>query len=338
MLAALACQPVDKVPLQLHPSPAGLYEHGQKLLDLMLALGHDFGELSGMSVPQVPSEDIEPDGRYHKFRTDEWGTTWEHRLFGVWGYRVGYPLADLANLDTYRPPAIERLRGEALRQAQAEGERLRQQYYHVGGGVSLFETMQSLRPFEHVLTEITQDTPEINRLADLLMEYYAVVIANALDAGVDAISVGDDYGTQQGLLLSPRAWRRFFLSRYQALFAPVKQAGKKIFFHSCGMIERLLPDIRAAGADAIWPQLPLFEHSALARRCRELGLVIQLHPNRGDLLQRAIPQEVRAYLLALVEEFDCLNGGSWLYLEVDPGFPWENVRAMYETALELRGG
>ena len=204
--------------------------------------------------------------------------------------------------------------------------------------MSLFETMQSLRPFEDVLIDISQDTPEINRLADRLVEYYAVVLENALAVGVDAVSVGDDYGTQQSLLLSPKVWRRFFLPRYQALLKPVKQAGKRVFFHSCGKIDGILADLREAGADTIWPQLPLFDHRTLARRCRELGLAIQLHPDRGNLLQRATPQEVRAYMLRLVEEFDCLAGGAWLYLEVDPGFPWENVRAMYETTLELRGG
>jgi hypothetical protein len=45
---------------------------------------------------------------------------------------------------------------------------------------------------------------------------------------------------------------------------------------------------------------------------------------------------VREYIRRLVEEFDCLSGGSWLYLEVDPGFPWANVQAMFETAMELR--
>jgi hypothetical protein len=45
---------------------------------------------------------------------------------------------------------------------------------------------------------------------------------------------------------------------------------------------------------------------------------------------------VRAYLLNLVEEFDCLSGGSWLYLEVDPGFPWANIEVMFDTVRELR--
>lgn len=334
--AALAFQAVDKIPLQLHPSPAGLFEHGQKLLDLIQSCGHDFGDLDDMELPLVPPEDFDTDGRYHKFLTDEWGTSWEYRLYGVWGYRRNYPLADISRLDEYHLPEIKRLEGAELNQAQAEGQRHRTRYYQVGGGVSLFETIQSLRPFEDVLIDINQDTPEINRLADRLMEYYAVSIDNALAVGVDAISVGDDFGTQQALMISPKTWRRFFLPRYQDLFKPVKQAGKRVFFHSCGKIDRLLPDLREAGADAVWPQLPLFNHRDLSRRCRELGLAVQLHPDRGELLQRAAPQEVRSYLLNLVEEFDCLSGGSWLYLEVDPGFPWENVKTMYETALELR--
>lgn len=336
VLAALAFQPVDTVPLQLHPSAGGLFEHGQKMLDLMLDLGHDFGSLDGLRLPDVPATDFDPDGRYHRFATDEWGTSWEYRLYGVWGHRIRYPLADLAHLDTWRPPPIARLAGDALNQAQAAAAAHRRTYYQISGGVSLFETMQSLRPFEDVLIEISQDAAGINRLADMLVEYYAVVVENALAVGTDAISVGDDYGTQKAMMISPRAWRRFFKPRYRELFAPVLAAGKHIFFHSCGCVGPILEDLAELGVTAIWPQLPLFDHRELARRCRDLRLAVQMHPDRGELMQRATPEQVRAYLLRLVDEFATLNGGSWLYLEVDPGFPWENVRVMYETAKELR--
>ena len=43
--------------MQIHSSSAGLYEHGQKLLDLMLECGHDFGDLSGLKLPQPPPEE-----------------------------------------------------------------------------------------------------------------------------------------------------------------------------------------------------------------------------------------------------------------------------------------
>jgi hypothetical protein len=105
MLAALAFQPVDKIPLQIHPSPAGLFEHGQKLLELMQACGHDFGDQRDLKLPVVPPQNFDIDGRYHVIRTDEWGTTWEHRIFGVWGYRIGrwgQPVRDHAVAATVR--------------------------------------------------------------------------------------------------------------------------------------------------------------------------------------------------------------------------------------------
>ena len=78
LLAALAFRPVDAVPLLIHPSPGGLFEHGQKLLDLMRACGHDFGDLSGVTLPAgPPASDFDADGRYHTVKTDDWGSTWE---------------------------------------------------------------------------------------------------------------------------------------------------------------------------------------------------------------------------------------------------------------------
>jgi len=182
VLAALAFQPVDKVPLQIHPSPAGLFEHGQKLLDLMRSCEQDFGEMA-LALPVIPPEDFDADGRYHKFLTDEWGTRWEYRLFGVWGYRIGYPLADISRLDDYKLPPVKRLGGAEMERARAAGEAHKRRYFYVDGGVSLFETMQSLRPFEDVLIDIAHDTPEINRLADRLVERSALIIARTAVAG-----------------------------------------------------------------------------------------------------------------------------------------------------------
>ncbi|MBN2047872.1 MAG: hypothetical protein JW750_08530 [Anaerolineaceae bacterium] len=337
VLASLAFQPVDIVPLQIHPSPGGLFEHGQKLLDQMRSCPQDFGSMEDWALPQIPAEEFDSDGRYHAFRTDEWGTGWEYRIYGVWGHRVGHPLADLSKLASYQPPTPPKLAGEALRRAQAESAAFRQHYYQCGGGVSLFETMQSLRPFEDVMIEIARDTPQINQLADMLVAHNQRLIDNALAAGVDAITVGDDFGTQQQMLLSPKTWRRFFLPRYQKLFEPVLRAGKQIIFHSCGMIEPILPDLSDLGVNAVWPQLPLYDNQRLASLSRDLGLAVMLHPDRGELMQRGTPRQVREYLERMVETFDCLSGGSWVYVEIDPGFRWENTAALFDFVRALRG-
>jgi hypothetical protein len=298
--------------------------------------GDDFGPASRFSLPEPPGPaDLDEDGRYHAFRTDEWGTGWEYRLFGVWGHRIHFPLGDLNALATYKPPAPPLMEGPAWETEREAARRHREQYFLAMHAGLLFERMQSLRPFEDVLVEVTLDAPEINRIADLIMENMAGHIRKALSLDADAVCFGDDFGTQSNLLISPAVWRRFFKPRYRQLFEPVRQAGKHIFFHSCGQIADLLPDLADLGVTAIWPQLPAFDLQVLARRCRDLRLAVQLHPDRGDLMQRGTPDQVRRYIYTLCETFSAYNGGCWLYIEIDPGFPFENVQALFETAMEL---
>ena len=199
------------------------------------------------------------------------------------------------------------------------------------------EKLWSLRGFEDTLIDILLDAPELNRIEDLLVEHTAAGVRRSLAADVDGVCFGDDYGTNDALLMPPAAWRRFFKPRYRDLFEPIRKAGKKVFFHCCGQIGEILEDFAELGVDALWPQLTVFDLPDLARRCRDLGLALELHPDRGDLMQRRSPSEIRDHVLRLVETFDTLNGGSWLYIEIDPGFPWPNVEALFNTAMELRG-
>lgn len=336
--ATLHFQAPDRIPIQVHGSPAGLYEHGQKLLDAVHALGHDFGDLSGLTLPAPPASDFDADGRYHVISTDAWGVTWEYRIFGVWGHPLRRPLDDLAALSTWRPPAPPPLQGFDFEAARVNACKQRKTWCLLGGGGSLWERLYFLHGFEDSLVDVQQDTPEINRLADILAEYCAGCVAHALALGVDGVAFGDDFGTQQAPIFAPTVWRRFFKPRYETIFEPVRKAGLPILFHSCGQVMPLLEDLRELGVTAIWPQLPLFDLSDLARRCRELHLAVQLHPDRGDLMQHGTAQQVRTYLQRLIETFDSAHGGSWLYLEVDPGFKWETVDALFAFAHKLRHG
>ena len=109
-----------------------------------------------------------------------------------------------------------------------------------------------------------------------------------------------------------------------------------MFLHSCGQTSELLEDLKDVGVSVIWPQLPCYDLSELAKRCRDFKLAIELHPDRGDLMQKGTPEDVRRYIYNHVETFDPLSGGSWLYIEIEPGFPWKNVEALFETVMELR--
>lgn len=335
--AALAFRPPDRIPLQVHPSPAGLHEHGRKLLDLLRECGSDFGDAGLFELPDPPpASDFDPDGRYHAIRTDAWGTTWEHRIFGVWGHPIGWPLEDWSALERWRPPPAPPLEGPSFAAAKAAADRHRATWYLAEGVGDLFERLRAVRRFEQMLVDIQEDGPEINRAADLILGHDAALVRRALALEADMIAFGDDLGTANAMMIAPATFRRFLKERYRSLFAPAVRAGRHVLFHCCGRFEPVMEDLREVGVDAIWPQLPLYDHRELARRCRDLGLAVQLHPDRGDLMQRGTPARIRDYVLRLVEEFDAGRGGAWLYLEIDPGFPWENVEALFLAAMELR--
>ncbi len=335
--AALSYRTPDRIPLQVHPSPAGLFEHGQKLLELMRATDHDFGDhtLTQAPVPPRP-DDYDPDGRYHAVRTDAWGTTWEYRIFGIWGHPVAWPLNDLSLLPEWHAPAVPPTEGPDFEAARHAACLHAKRWYLAVDAGALFETLRWVRRFEYVLMDIEEDTPEINRIADIVNAYNKGLVSHALGIGADAVQFGDDLGAQNALMISPAVFRRFFKPRYRELFAPVIEAGRRVLFHSCGQVTAALEDLREVGASAIWPQLPLYNLRELARRCRDLGLAVQLHPDRGDLMQRGTPDQVRAYVMRLLDTFDTAHGGSWLYIEIDPGFPWPNVEALFRAARDAR--
>ena len=139
-------------------------------------------------------------------------------------------------------------------------------------------------------------------------------------------------------MLSPRMWRSFFQPRYAVLIQAIKRAGVKVFFHSCGKVQDLLEDIAGLGVDAIWPQLNAYDLPWLARFCWGAKVAIALHPDRGELMIRSRPDDVKRYVRRLAEIFTVDCGGAWFYVEIDRGFPFENVEALTETIAELRGG
>jgi hypothetical protein len=337
VLTTLDFKPPDRLPIQVHPSPGGLFEHGQKLLDLIHKCPCDFGDLGDLALPQPPPEDFDPDSSYHRVTTDVWGVSWKYRIFGVWGHPYNEPLADIDKLDTYKPPQPPPLSGPEFEEAKTAVARHKQKYFCIGDGGMIWEQMHFLRPYEDCLMDIIEDTPEINRIADMITEYLEGCVRHHLATGSDAIQFFDDFGTQRAPIFSPALWRRFFKPRYERLCAPIRRAGKKIFFHSCGQIMPLLEDFAELGVNAIWPQLPLFDPLELARRCRSLGLAVTLHPDRGNLMQHGTPREVRDYIPRLLDVFDTASGGAWLYLEIDPGFKWENIQALFECAMSLCG-
>ena len=334
---AMHFKTVDKAPVRYYYCPVGYYEHGDKLNDLYATLPGDFEPFRRMPIVGPAKEEYDADGRYHAFKTDEWGVKWEYRIFGVAGIPLRHPITTPEEAEVYHTPPHVLCEGAEFDAFIKEVEVQKAQDYPVMlNGGKLYEQMIALYGDENVLCDMAMEEAGINKLADRITEYNEALIRRAVKAGADAICFGDDYGTERSLLMSPEMWRAFFKPRLKRMFREAVDSGLDIHFHSCGQVWEILPDLKEIGVTSIWPQLPAYNMQALADRCRELQLAVEIHTDRANTMTYGTPQQVRDLVRREFDTFKMMDGGSWFYVEADNDFPFANLEALVNTIAEYR--
>ncbi len=124
--------------------------------------------------------------------------------------------------------------------------------YLIGGlGITGFNIVTFIRGFEETLEDLYTEREQIEKLTDLVMDFECGVIRNYAKLGFDAIYFGDDWGTQNSLMISPTMWREIFKPRYQRQFKLAHDLGMSVYFHCCGYIWDIIPDLIEIGVDIL---------------------------------------------------------------------------------------
>lgn len=324
MLAAFAYDNPDRIPVVYHPSPAGLHVHGKKLLDLFNRYPPD-NPVCFDSVPVPPAGTVNENGEYHEFATDEWGTEWEHRIFGVHGHPRRYPFPSWSAARDYTFPPLPPIDAAGV-------ARQREQFLVFSGWVSIFEKLHALRPMDEVLMDIQVQDADLMAFLDRLVDYWIGAIEMMLAAGVDTIEFGDDWGTQSAPIIAPSLFREVFKPRYDKLMAPIRRANRMVFFHSCGFLGEIFDELLDLGVRGLWPQMAMFEAApSHLRKCREHGVAIYIHPDRQRLIPMGTPREIEAKIRTYASTYHRLGGGGIFYIEIENDAPFENVTALLEA-------
>jgi uroporphyrinogen decarboxylase len=331
MRKAFAFDNPDRLPVYYHPSPAGLYVHGQKLLDLFREYPPD-NPITFDALPQPPADAFDPDGRYHEIKKDAWGTTWEYRIFGIAGHPYEHAIPSAEAMDAYVFPMVPECYGERFEQERLRIQQLKEKYLVFGGGgTSIFEKLCGLRPFEDVLVDLAAREPAMLRLLDRLMEFGHKHVEYHLAVGSDVIMFGDDWGMQDSLLISPALFRKVFKPRLRALMEPVRRTGAWIFYHSCGAVQPLYHDLVELGINGLWHQIGLYDAEAFAKEAARNRTVLFLHMDRQRLVPLGTPHQIRETVKRYTDIHQRLGGGAIHYVEIENDAPFENVEALIKA-------
>ena len=268
----------------------------------------DFESSDTLGTGVLPAADFTPS----EPGMTEWGYVW-HTLDGTMGQPSTHPLSDDAALATYRPPdpyAPGRFADLPNFIAQNQNKFLR-----FGMGITGFNTATFLRGFDQLLMDL-YTAPEIaEQVLDHVFGFENGIIKQAVQYDVDAICFGDDWGTQRGLMIAPALWRKLFLPRYAGQFALIRQAGKKVWFHSCGNVHAIIGDLIEIGVDVLELLQPdIFGVEQLAS---EFGGKVCFCCS-VDHQRRAVSgtrDEIFTYARLLRDKLGAFNGGFIGYIE-----------------------
>ena len=153
---------------------------------------------------------------------------------------------------------------------------------------------------------------------------------------LDAVLIGNDFGSQQCLMLSQDLIREFVFPGTRALVRQAKDHGLKVIHHSCGAIRELIPDLTEMGVDAVHPIQALaagMDAGGLARefRCRASfcgGVDAQ------NLLVNGTPDVVRRRVRELKALFSTGLIISPSHEAILSDIPPRNIQALFEAVRE----
>ena len=286
------------------------------------------------------------EGSDYKF-TDEWGLGWRMPLDG--GLYFDMYKAPLAHVTTFEEiknfpwndPA-DSVRFTTIRE-RADGIVFEEKTAYILGRqfAGIFEIALWMRGFENFFSDLVSNPGMAEGLMDIILDLKYQYWEKALEAAgenVLLVAEADDLGTQERLLVSPKMYRKYIKPRHKKLVEFIKSRAKNkvyIFFHCCGAIADILPDLIECGIDILNPWQVSAHGMDTHEFKRNFGKDITIWGGGCDtqsILPRGTPQQVRDETKRRIE--DLAPGGGFIFNPVhniQGDVPPENIMAMWET-------
>ena len=282
---------------------------------------------------------------------DEWGIEWWKPQEGGFYYDMRrHPLAEidtLQGLGNYKfPDPLDPGRYEGMTQRADEFMNQRQVAYVLGRNApGIFEIALWMRGFENFYCDMMTNQVFAEALLDTIMEIKMKYWAHALELvgpNVMMVSEADDLASQNKCLVNPELYRKLIKPRHTKLFTFIKRPARvpvKIFYHSCGAIFSILPDLIESGIDVLNPVQVSATGMDTGELKKHFGTQITFYGGGVDtqhVLPHGTPQQVRDEVKRRIN--DLAPGGGFIFNTVhniQADVPPENIVAMWEALREF---
>ena len=278
---------------------------------------------------------------------NEWGIRFSKPSNSHYYEMVEHPLAhaDIKELgdypwpDPYDPRRIEGLEREAKRLYDETSYAI---VLRAGLTESCFAFPSWLRGDVQFYKDLISNKEFVNALLDRLFDFIKALVDMVLQLVgkyVQVVMVGDDLGTQQGPLISPKLYKELIKPRQKELYTFIKKrTDAKLLLHSCGSVYQFIPDFIEVGVDALNPIQVSAQDMDTKRLKTEFGSDLAFWGGGCDtqhILPFGTPTQVREEVKKRIK--DLAPGGGFIFTpvhniqyDVSP----ENICALYDAAYE----
>ncbi len=318
--------------------------------DVMERLGVDVRNISPRSTASFKIElNVTPDGRYSYFH-DEYQIGWRMPTDGGMYYDMfEHPLSGEITpdmVDKYTlPDPLDPSRFDGLRDAATKVLEQEKRALVIGNiSAGIFELYLWTRGFKDGYTDWAGN-PELakkmlRKYTDLQLAYWERMFDVMKGIPIDVVQMADDLAGQNTVLISPNSYRKLLKPLHKEMFDYIhSRSDAKIFFHSCGAVRKLIPDLIDVGVDILNPvQVNAANMDSLELK-QEFGKDICFWGGGVDTQtafdESHTPDEVRADVRKRLNDF--MPGGGFIFNtihNIQGNVPPENIMAMWETLHE----
>ena len=252
--------------------------------------------------------------------------------------RMHHPLqgAEIEEIENYPYPAVDELKMDEFNKKVAA--------IHANGLASfgfmqmtVWEASWYLRSMEELMIDMMMESEAATILLDKITDFACTKARAYASSGLDILSLGDDIGTQNSIMIDIGLWKRWLQPRLKRVIQAAKEIKPEIliFYHSCGYILPFIDDLIETGVEILNPIQP---------ECMEFDNVYERFGDRvsfwGTLgTQKLLPfgtrEEVKKISLSRLNK--CGPKGGIVIGPthiVEPEVPWENLTAIIDAASE----
>lgn len=279
----------------------------------------------------------------HANYIDSWGAEHGEIEPGVWFPSI-HPLAAATTLDALEkfpwPDMDDPTRvAHAKKQAQALAEA--NQYALMGTPWLLFplERAYALQGMDTFLLNLAMVPDFARALLVKNAEMCKRLMGNFLqEVGeyIDIIKIGDDLGTQEGLMISPKMYREIIKPIHADFISFIKgRTSAKVLFHTDGDVFPLIDDFIEIGVDILNPiQTSAGKMADLDQLKKRFGKRIAFCGaiDTHNILPKGTPQQINQEVKRVIEKL--APGGGYLLSSVHTimnDVPAENILAMVDA-------